>query len=137
MTGVLYAAVGALFLLGLLFLALYARRGQTGPAGAAHRAGALAAGEALHVDLDAVRVAAQAARTSALAAELDDRRRAAEHRQTELAEQSHQLDVQRALLDTQSRGHARELERIAGLSAEQAKSELMSSVEANARRDAA
>jgi ribonuclease Y len=83
------------------------------------------------------RLEAQAARTSQLASELDERRRQTEERQKELDELARQIDVQRTFVEMQSAKIGRELERIAGLSAEQAKTELMNTVEANARRDAA
>jgi ribonucrease Y len=47
------------------------------------------------------------------------------------------LDERAAALDGQAAAHERELERVAGLSSEQAKAELMLNVEAAARRDAA
>jgi ribonuclease Y len=83
------------------------------------------------------RVEAQAARTNQLAAELDERRRQSEERQRELDELSRRLEDQRAALEEQSAQQLRELERIAGLTADQAKAELMSTVEAASRRDAA
>jgi ribonuclease Y len=83
------------------------------------------------------RVEAQAARTSELAAELDLRRRQNDARQRELEELARQLDAQRSRLEQQVIEHTRELERISGMTAEQAKAELLSAVEAGARREAA
>jgi ribonuclease Y len=60
-----------------------------------------------------------------------------ERRSRDVDDRSAELDSRFAELDVRAAEHARELERIAGLTAEQAKSELLTSVEASARRDAA
>ena len=83
------------------------------------------------------RVEAQAARTSQLAAELDERRRAGEARQRELDDVARQLDAKRSELEAHTHAQLRELERIAGLSADDAKAELFAKVEVSARREAA
>jgi ribonuclease Y len=224
MNGVWYAAVAAVFVLGLLFLRVYATKSRSphsvppGPTDAndlARPAGAAAETEALRraaeVEAEATRRAARADAQSATADAKAVRSRAeseaahivAEARRAgqaevleltadvrrmerELAEQARRLDQTEARLaaeatrleqasadlrtletqltarqqhlerveadldqrrrdiDTQAadldqRGveHVRELERIAGLTSEEAKTELMAGVEANARRDAA
>jgi ribonucrease Y len=229
MQGVWYAAVGAAFVLGVLVLALYARRSGSGrgpvggpePQADLEAARRLAAAESASLrqlaqtEADAVRRAAEAeAEAVRRAAQLDargaqteaeaQRRNAANQAQAVLAEarrdaaaelarvteharrteqdlaaqaarleetesgldaqsmrlESEALDLDRALgqlaerqealealagelderaaeLDLRAAAHQRELERIAGLSSEQAKAELMLSVEASARRDAA
>jgi ribonuclease Y len=68
---------------------------------------------------------------------LQERRRELELEAVELDGRASDLEGRGAELDAQIVQHQRELERVAGLSSEQAKAELMSSVEAGARRDAA
>jgi ribonucrease Y len=235
MQGVWYAAVGAIFVLGLLFVAAYSRRG--GPPGARHEPGPaagtadteaeiesarrVAAAEAASIrqvaqtEADAVRRSAEAeaeavrraAQVDARAAQTEaetQRRTAANQAAVVLAEarrdgeaeiaritesarraehdlaaqaarldetesrldaqsvrlESDALDIDRAMaelserqqavaalateveqrsaaLAAQSAAHTQELARIAGLTVEEAKAELLTSVEATARRDAA
>jgi ribonuclease Y len=188
MDGVWYSAVGAAFVLGLLFIRAYGRRDRSGRAAAdaeaaeteatavlrraaaeadAVRRAAVAEAETLRraaqSELSAARAGAESARARAaeLAAEsaaLDRSQRQLAQRQVELdaaetalAAQNRDLDArteelsQRAAeldsrdeqLDARAVEHERELERLAGLSAEQAKAELIAGVEAAARRDAA
>ncbi len=242
MHGVWYAAVGTIFLLGLLFVRAYARRGDShsgaGRPGARGRsdresAGAAVAGapedmlrsaaeadvaairQSAHVEVTALRRAAEveagalrraaAADASTAQTEAEAARARAEHRAAELladarreaesevlrltgelrqserelaaglsrlddaenrlaarartleaettalqrevaqlTERQHELDLRADDLaartsELASRGdqHLRELERIAGLTLEQARAELMTSVEATARREAA
>jgi ribonucrease Y len=225
MQGVWYAAVGALFVLGVLAIVLHARRGAT-PQHGKHADAAAAEFESLaasarrlaeaeaasirqvaqsqadtarrsaEADAAAVRRAAEAdadalrRAAEADAARLTDQQRRTEHdlatqsahldsMEARLTAQTEQLDAQGAELDRglallaerqrdldataealaarvaeldrrqaalESRAaelderaaeHVRELERIAGLSAADAKAELISSVESAARRDAA
>ncbi|MDT4913855.1 MAG: ribonucrease [Pseudonocardiales bacterium] len=232
MSGVWYAGIGAAFVLGLLFVAAYYRRGSTAPgrhhgtaapladdpvtdtrraahaeAGAVRQA-ALTEAEALRraaeAEADATRRAARAdadaahsqleatlaqareqaaeliadaRRTGAAdvaklteevqrqlsahatrAARLDDtetrldaRENRLDQRAAELQAQAdelaglkdgldqrlRQLDADRAALAAELDQHRAELERIAGLTAEQAKSELLAGVETTARREAA
>jgi ribonuclease Y len=227
--GVWYAAVGAVFVLGVLFIQAYSRRGparQHGPAGDASAAGAEsdaeatrrraaaeadairraaeteaeavrraaqselqsarseaesvraraesdaaaaradgrrqgeAAAAALTAELDGVRaelqaqtrqlderetaVAADAARAAAEAAELDRAARQLADRRAELAAaedalraREQELAVRDAELASRTAEHERELERIAGLTADEARTEILAGVEASARRDAA
>ncbi len=80
---------------------------------------------------------AQTARLDAEAADLDRSLRQLADRQHELELLDAALSARTAELDDKAAEQRRELERVAGLTAEQAKTELLSSVEANARRDAA
>ncbi|HEU5265074.1 MAG TPA: ribonuclease Y [Jatrophihabitans sp.] len=226
MDGVWYAGIGAAFVLGLLFLVMYARRGRgIAPTGletaesvelrqAAHgeaaalRQAAQTEAEGLRraaeADAEATRQAAradqQAARTrieetlakardeaesvlaearragaaearaltadlqqqqaahAARVARLDETERLLDARESrvtaragelheletelagtkrELDAQLRQVDAERAELEQAVDAHTHELERIAGLSAEQAKAELLATVEAGARREAA
>ncbi|MCU1655878.1 MAG: metal dependent phosphohydrolase, partial [Pseudonocardiales bacterium] len=203
MQGVWYAAVGAIFVLGLLFLYGLSRRGgSVGPARSARHLGntsatdstgdasspaevealaassrRLAEAEAVSIrhvaqtEADATRRAAEAevarlidqhrrteqdlaahstrldsteARLEAQAARLDAESADLERAVAQLADRQRDLDAARteltaraAELATQEADRVRELERIAGLSSEQAKVELLTSVEATARRDAA
>jgi ribonucrease Y len=68
---------------------------------------------------------------------LDRTMRQLSEQQARLAEAESALQVRASEFDTQTALQMRELERIAGLSTEAAKSELMSLVETNAKRDAA
>jgi ribonuclease Y len=208
MTGVGYAAIGAVFLLGLLFLHAYRSRGagrarhealdaaateaaelrtradadaralrqraETEADGlrTAAEAEAQATRRAARSELTAARAEAESARSraehdaaAALAAarrdaenelagreaelrrrEDDVRRRDEDLRHTdatlrarleELTGRARDLDALRADLDRRAGEHTRELERIAGLTAEEAKAELLAGVETTARRDAA
>ncbi|HEU5007575.1 MAG TPA: ribonuclease Y [Jatrophihabitantaceae bacterium] len=212
MNGVGYAAIGAVFVLGLLFIQAYSRRNAAAPgrhsdAGAsaaadvaaaeseaeavrlraateadalrrAARTEAEATRRAAHSELESARAEAEAAKARATR-ELDARAGALEDEAAAVARSARQLDVRReeldarraeldsvetaltaraeeldareqALadkaveltgreerLDAREHEHTRELERLAGLTAEQAKAELLSGVEATARRDAA
>jgi ribonuclease Y len=75
------------------------------------------------IDQRAAELQSQAEELSALKDELDARARA--------------LDLDRAVLAAQAHEHRLELERIAGLSADEAKAELLAGVETTARREAA
>jgi ribonuclease Y len=233
MDGVWYAAIGAAFVLGLLFLAMYSRRGAAAGR-SAHRAHnalpadadtaqihptALAEASAVRqaaqseaeglrraaeADAEATRQSAradqQAARTrveeslsrardeaenvlgqarkagaaeasaltadlqrqqaanAARAARLDETERLLDGRESrvtaranelhdlettlagtkrDLDAQVRQVEVDRAALAAATTEHTRELERIAGLSADEAKAELLTAVETGARREAA
>jgi ribonuclease Y len=159
MNGVWYAAVAAIFLLGLGALWLIARRPGARPAEVAQaeidalRRAAEAEVEALRraAELEAERVESQAARLvaqeerlAAQAVELDrsidqlgERRGELEAASAELRGREAELARRFEELDRRSAEHVRELERIAGLTADQAKAELVASVESAARRDAA
>jgi ribonuclease Y len=208
MNGVGYAAIGAVFVLGLLFIQAYSRRSSAAPgrhsdtgASAAEAEAAVAAAEseaeavrlraateadalrraarteaeatrrAAQSELESVRAEAEAAKARA-ARELDARAAALEDEAAAVARSARQLDARRAELESveaalAARGeeldareqaladkaieltgredqlsareheHEHELERLAGLTAEEAKAELLSGVEAGARRDAA
>jgi ribonuclease Y len=194
MHGVLYAAVGAVFVLGLLFVYAYSRRGGSSrsrdadsslspsPSSAeleafaesarriaqteassirqlaeaevdAERRSAQAeaarfAAEAARVELalaareerieaTETRLGAEAARLDSEASELDRGVTQLGQRQRELEQTGAELAARAAVLEATAADHVRELERVAGLTAEQAKAELLASVEASARRDAA
>ena len=202
MNGVWYAGIGALFVLGLLFVAAYARRSRPDARHAQADAEALrqaaeteveATRRAAQSELQAARIDADAARARAgaeAAAITDDARRAGEaesarliaaaqrsredvlererrldeqesrvladaervnaegaeldgqvdqlrRRESDLDARSAELADRAAALDARAADHLRELERLAGLTAEQAKTELLAGVEASARRDAA
>jgi ribonucrease Y len=70
-------------------------------------------------------------------AQLSARQRELDGAQAELAQRGAELDDRIAALEQRTGDFDRELERVAGLTTEQAKAELMSGVEATARRDAA
>ena len=202
MNGVWYAGIGAVFVLGLLFVATNARRGRSD----SHRAQADLDGlrraaeteaeatrraaqselQAARIDADATRAragaeaaaitedarrAGEAESTRVIAAaqrgqaEVDARQQRLEERESRLdadaqrlhaeaAELDGQVDQLRrresdldvlsaeladraSMIDARAGEHVRELERIAGLTAEQAKAELLAGVEVSARRDAA
>ncbi len=84
-------------------------------------------------------LAAQAvrARLEAEAADLDRAVRQLTERQRELDLLSDQLTVRLTEVDEREANQIREIERVAGLTAEEAKAELITAVEASARRDAA
>jgi ribonuclease Y len=230
-SGVWYAGIGAAFVLGLLFVIAYSRRGTPGgrqesranlltddsiadARRAAHaeatalrqaaqseaeglrraaeleaeatRRAARADAESAHAQLEATLAqareqaaalvadarregAAQAERLTeelrrqqsaqdARAARLDDTESRLDQRETrldqraaelrtqsdelialkdELEQRLRQLDADRAALAAQAEEHQRELERVAGMTADQAKAELLASVETAARREAA
>jgi ribonuclease Y len=80
------------------------------------------------------------ARSRALEAESLDLRRDTDRlaeRQRDLDALAAELEARSSDLDRRAHEHLAELERVAGLSSEQAKAELLSSVEAGARREAA
>jgi ribonuclease Y len=183
MNGVGYAAIGAVFVLGVLFIQAYSRRGSSAPgrhsdaaASAAAEAAAveseadalrLRAGteadalrRAANTEAEATRRAAQSelasARAEAAALEragrqLDARREELQATEAALSARSEELDAREQELVAKSveltgredqlaareHEHALELERLAGLTADEAKAELLSGVEAGARRDAA
>jgi ribonuclease Y len=90
------------------------------------------------------RLQAEERRLSAEAGELDQslvqlnaRRREVEAAQADLEQRRSELDDLAAALDQRAGEFDRELERVAGLSADEAKAELMSAVEASSRREAA
>ncbi|MEP6598841.1 MAG: ribonuclease Y [Actinomycetota bacterium] len=88
------------------------------------------AAQATRLDETEARLAAQSVRLEAESAELDRALR-------QLDERERLLDERDADLTIRAEEHHRELERIAGLTSEAAKAELMAAVEASARRDAA
>ncbi len=229
MSGVWYAGIGAVFVLGLLFVLAYARRGSAAPgrhAGGvpddsvdearraafaeasavrqaaqteaeglrraaeaeadATRRAARADTEAAHAQIEAslaqareqaATLLAEAQRTGAAEAEkltaeirhqhdahaarsarldetesrLDARENRLEQRtaelraqgdelgmlKTELDQRLRRLDADRAQLATQLQAQQHELERVAGLSADEAKAELLAAVETSTRREAA
>jgi ribonuclease Y len=83
------------------------------------------------------RMQTQQSRLDAEHAALADSERAQRERSRALAELDTGLQARAAELDTQAGQQQRELERIAGLTADAAKSELMAVVESNSRREAA
>ena len=202
MNGVWYAGIGAVFVLGLLFVATNARRSRPGTDQAQAEFDALrraaeteaeATRRAAQSELQAARIDADATRARAgaeAAAITEDARRAGEAestrvvaaaqrsqaeidaRQQRLEERESRLDAdaqrlhaeaseldgqvdqlrrresdldvlaaeladRASAIDARAGEHVRELERIAGLTSEQAKAELLAGVEVSARRDAA
>ncbi len=102
------------------------------------------ADQARRLDQTETRLAAEANRLEQASAELRTleahlagRRQQLDEAETDLTRRRRDLDAQTAELEQRGVEHVRELERIAGLTSEEAKSELMAGVEANARRDAA
>ncbi|HEY7047728.1 MAG TPA: ribonuclease Y [Jatrophihabitantaceae bacterium] len=95
------------------------------------------AAQSLRLDETQERLDAQAAKLEAETAELDRAVRQLTEREQELNALEQRLSAHSAELDERAIQQERELERIAGLSADEAKAELLSSVEATARRDAA
>jgi ribonuclease Y len=83
------------------------------------------------------RLDTQSARLEAEQADFDRAVRQLGERERDLAALEERLTAREAELDHHEAEHIRELERVAGLSAEQAKAELLTAVEAGARRDAA
>jgi ribonuclease Y len=71
------------------------------------------------------------------ASELDQRAAELERRATELAAQAAQLEEERTVLEQRRQDHERGLERLSGLSAAQARAQLVKEVEDRARHDAA
>jgi len=95
------------------------------------------AAQAARLEEAETRLDAQSVRLEAEAVDLDHALRQLTQRQQELETMAGEMDERTAALTAQAAAHSRELERIAGLSAEQAKAELLSAVESSARRDAA
>ncbi len=89
------------------------------------------------LDSQSVRLEAEALELDRAMQQLTERQQALDVLAAELAERAAALDKHAAALDGQAAAHERELERVAGLSSEQAKAELMLNVEATSRRDAA
>ncbi len=83
------------------------------------------------------RLDTQSARLEAEQADFDRAIRQLGERERDLAALEERLTAREGELDQHEAEHIRELERVAGLSAEQAKAELLTAVEAGARRDAA
>ena len=83
------------------------------------------------------RLDAQAARLEAEEADFDRAVRQLGERERELTALEERLSARESELDQHHAEHIREMERVAGLTAEQAKAELLTAVEAGARRDAA
>jgi ribonuclease Y len=83
------------------------------------------------------RLDAQSTRLEAEEAEFERAVRQFSERERELEALEERLTAQEAALDQREADRIREMERVAGLSAEEAKAELLSAVEAGARRDAA
>jgi ribonucrease Y len=192
--GVWYAAVGALFLLGIYVVHAYSTRGDVRPPRvdrgsqsaapasaeldtlaesarriaaaeaasirqvaqaeadaerhAVHAEAARFAAEQSRVELELIaraerlesierRVEAEAARLDVDAAELDRGVDQLEQRRRDLDAADADLAARAADLEDRAADHVRELERIAGLSVDQARTELLASVEVSARRDAA
>jgi ribonucrease Y len=95
------------------------------------------AAQAARLDETQERLDAQAARLEGETTELDRAVRQLTEREQELNLLEERLTARTAELDERGTRQERELERIAGLSTDEAKAELLSSVEASARRDAA
>jgi ribonucrease Y len=89
------------------------------------------------LDTQSVRLEAEALELDRALQQLAERQQALDALAAELEQRAAALDERAAALDGQAAAHERELERVAGLSSEQAKAELMLNVEAAARRDAA
>jgi ribonuclease Y len=93
--------------------------------------------QAVRLDETQTRLDQQSSRLEQEATELDNALGQLRQRQHYLDGRDAELAARARTLDERAAEHTHELERIAGLSAEQAKTELMANVEANARRDAA
>ncbi len=93
--------------------------------------------QASRLDETETRLEQQSSRLEQEATELDTALRQLRERQVDLDKLEAEVAARASALDARSTEHTRQLERIAGLSAGQAKAELMASVETNARRDAA
>jgi ribonucrease Y len=83
------------------------------------------------------RLAAETAELDKALAQLNARQRDLDTALADLAQRANDLDARDADLAQRANDFEHELERVAGLTAEQAKAELLTAVEANARRDAA
>ncbi|MDQ2750523.1 MAG: ribonuclease Y [Actinomycetota bacterium] len=95
------------------------------------------AAQAARLDETETRLDAQSVRLESEALELDRALAELNERQQAQAVVAVDLEERAAALAEQSAAHEQELARIAGMTAEQAKAELLTSVEASARRDAA
>jgi ribonuclease Y len=95
------------------------------------------AAQAARLDEVESRLDAQSLRLADEAVELDRALRQLDERQQELGAMADDLDVRSAVLDAQEAAQQRELERVAGLSVDAAKAELLAGVKVSARRDAA
>src|SRR5882757_84513 len=93
--------------------------------------------QSVRLDETQERLDAQAVRLETEAADLDRALRKLGDRERELSSLEEQLAARVAELDQREAEQGRALERVAGLSVEEAKAELLSTVEAGARRDAA
>jgi ribonuclease Y len=95
------------------------------------------AAQAARLDETEARLDVQSVRLEAEALELDRALTQLSERQQALAVIGTELEERSAALAGQAAAHERELARIAGITAEDAKAELLASVEVSARRDAA
>ena len=89
------------------------------------------------LDAEERRLSGLNAELDASVAQLNARRRELEAAQADLDQRNSELERRLADLEQRAGEFDRELERVAGLTAEQAKAELMSGVESSARREAA
>jgi ribonucrease Y len=95
------------------------------------------AAQAARLEATEARLDAQSVRLESEALELDRALAQLSERQSAVAAVATELEERSAALHSQTTAHEQELARIAGLTAEEAKAELLTSVEAAARRDAA
>jgi ribonucrease Y len=89
------------------------------------------------LDADQRRLSGELAELDTSIAQLHARQRELDTLEADLRQRASELDERRSALDARTGEFDRELERVAGLTAEQAKAELMTGVEAGARREAA
>ena len=89
------------------------------------------------LDAREVRIGERAAELDSTVAELRSLRADLDARVRDLEIRGQDIDDRHAALDAEVHAHRRELERVANLTAEQAKAELLASVEAASRREAA
>jgi ribonuclease Y len=126
----------ALVATGLIVAAAVFRRAPgapaAGPAGARGGRTSSAAPEARERELED-----RATELRTRAAELEQRAAELERRATELAAKSAKLDAERRTLEERRQDHERALERVSGLSAAQARAQLVKEIEDRARHDAA
>jgi ribonucrease Y len=102
-----------------------------------HRQHAAHAARVVRLDETEARLDSLETRLNQRAAELQRHNADLQAAQDALDTRSRELDARREELDASAEEHRRELERIAGLTAEDAKAELLASVETSARREAA
>jgi ribonuclease Y len=102
-----------------------------------HRQHAAHAARVVRLDETEARLDALEARLTQRAAELQRLNAELQSAQDDLDRRAREIDAERNDLDAAALDHQRELERIAGLSAEDAKAELLAAVETTARREAA